>query len=398
MHIRYTDHKLSTPLRALIIHRVILSFAAGLFGIFLPIFLYKALNENITLLATFYLFSYGLYGVLAPFVMRFIVTRIGMRTSLILGTFLGAVFYGISAFMDHTHNTLLFFTILCIASIAFRLFYWVPYFTDFAILSDADNRAREASLRESLMSLANIITPLVAAFIVSTWSFEILFIIGIIVHVAAAIPIFLLPRIKECFTWTIHKTWQELVARKNRAFVGAYIAEGIETSIQIVIWPIVVYLLLHGKYMDIGILSSAVIMLSIIFQLFTGRLTDKLPRRNVLHIGSVFYALGWIAKLFVTTAFHIFVADLYHRITRIFVNTPFEAITYDFTQRSGHYVDEYSVLREVAEQIGRSIFFIIVIILTYFFTINLQILFALAALAALALNALNTMRVAREDR
>ncbi len=388
MSFHYTDGKLSPGIIALIIHRTTISFAIGLFGVFLPIYLYETMGHNISALALFYFTSTALYGLLLPPFMQRIVNVIGMRRSIIIGTAMGSLFYMFVSALTRENWTILIIGLLA-SYTAFRLFYWVPYFTDFAAFSDKSNRGREVSLRESLMSFVNIFTPLLAGLIITYTSFHVLSLIGVLVYALAIIPLRKIPLITEKFTWTTRRTWREILAKRNRTFVLAYIANGVESGIQAIIWPLVIFLLLDGKYFDIGALSAIIVAATMLAQLLTGRWTDKLNRTKMLHLGSVLYAAGWIVKVFIATAFHIFIIDVYHRIARIFMTTPFEAMTYDITEGSGHYVDEYSVIREVAEQVGRSAVFLLIAGATFFYDIPLQWLFVIAAIAALALNTLH---------
>ena len=91
-------------------------------------------------------------------------------------------------------------------------------------------------------------------------------------------------------------------------------------------------------------------------------------------------------KIFIATAFHIFIIDAFHKLTKIFLRIPFDAMTYDIAADKGHYVDEFTVLHEMSINIGRVCMYSMVLILTFFTTINW--IFVLAALASVALNVL----------
>jgi MFS family permease len=378
MKFHYIDTPLSGGIIRLVIHRVTIAFAIGLFGVFLPIYLFESVGQDVVILSAFYLITTLAYGLLLPTAMRTVINKIGMGRSIIVGTAMAGIFYAFVAALT-PHNWPVIFIALGVTYTLFRLFYWVPYFTDFATFSDSAHRGSEVSLRESLMSLVSVFTPLIAGAIVTYTSFQVLFFIGVVIYFLATLPIFHIPAVHEQFTWTFRETWRNMWAHDNRSFV---------------LWPLVIFLLLDGQYFEIGALSSVIIAVTMIIQLVTGRLTDRFSKEKMLHIGSALYAIGWVVKVFIATAFHIFIIDVYHRIARIFMTTPFEAMTYDITSGSGHYVDEYSVVREIAEQIGRSIVFVLIIILTLVFTVPLQWLFVIAALAAVALNTLHA-RVAK---
>ncbi|HEC30735.1 MAG TPA: hypothetical protein ENI66_01835 [Candidatus Yonathbacteria bacterium] len=107
-------------------------------------------------------------------------------------------------------------------------------------------------------------------------------------------------------------------------------ANGAENVIGIVVWPIFIFLLLNGNYLEVGAVSGFIIGGTVILQLLAGKYIDEIAKKSdVLKLGSVLYALGWIVKIFVLTAFHIFIAGLYHSLTKILTRTTFETMFYE---------------------------------------------------------------------
>ena len=165
----------------------------------------------------------------------------------------------------------------------------------------------------------------------------------------------------------------------------AHLADGAEQSIGLVIWPIFIFELLRGNYLQMGMLTAFITGATVILQLVVGKYTDnKLIREKFLKYGSFFYATGWILKIFVLTAFHIFIADAYHRFMKIFMRLPFDAFTYESTSDNGHFVDELTVLNEMSLHLGKALMLVAVIGLSFYFNINMT--FILAAVASVLLN------------
>lgn len=127
-------------------------------------------------------------------------------------------------------------------------------------------------------------------------------------------------------------------------------------------------------------------------QLVMGKVIDgKVSKKKVLKWGTLFYSLGWVIKIFVSTAFQIFIAGAYHSAAYILLRTPFDTLTYEIAADQGHYIDEFTVLREMALQLGRLIMAILIIIISLFFAI--QWIFALAAFASIIFNLLEQREV-----
>lgn len=106
----------------------------------------------------------------------------------------------------------------------------------------------------------------------------------------------------------------------------------------------------------------------------------------MLHWGTALYAIGWIGKIFVLTASQVFFIGTYHVFTKIFKDTPFDTLNYEIMADRGHYVDEYTVLKEIAVQMGKILMLIFAILVALNFGLNWT--FALAAIASLFINIL----------
>ena len=79
-----------------------------------------------------------------------------------------------------------------------------------------------------------------------------------------------------------------------------------------------------------------------------------------------------------------FFIGTYHVFTKIFKDTPFDTLNYEMMADRGHYVDEYTVLKEIAVQMGKILMLIFAILVALNFGLNWT--FALAAIASLFIN------------
>jgi len=222
-----------------------------------------------------------------------------------------------------------------------------------------------------------------------------LFLIAILIFFISLIPFATLPKTKEVFSWSYGQTWKEFFSRRRRRVVLAYFGDGAESVIGVVIWPIFIWELLSGNYFKVGALSSLIVVVTIFLQLSVGRFADKGNKRKMLKYGSIFYAFGWIIKIFIATAFQIFITSAYHSLARIFTRAPFDALNYEKAADQGHYIDEYTVIHEMAVQFGKSFMLVFVLLLLPFF--NVQWTFVLAAIASLSMNFLADEEVIKRE-
>ncbi len=129
---------------------------------------------------------------------------------------------------------------------------------------------------------------------------------------------------------------------------------GAENLIGIVVWPIFIYEVLKGNYFKVGMISIIIIEITVIFQLIVGKYIDNyIKEKKVLKIGTFLVSLGWVLKIFITTAFQVFVIGSYHSLSSILTRTPIGSLRYETAADGGHYVDELTVLYEMIIQTSK---------------------------------------------
>ncbi len=394
---KYFKGRVSRGFYAILSTRIILRISTGLLGLFLPIFLFNFFGLQIESVFLFYFFGYFFYALVVAGACQYL-NKIGLRHSLRISVFIGAIYYLLLYFLDIgsrslTHNFIFgnnYLTYLLIATVTMlvieRAFYWVPLNTDMAKFTSNLNRAKELSLLESITLVLGATMPLLAGWILSFYEYDVLFVMAIITYLLSLIPLYYLPKTREKYTWTYKKTWQEFFSKKRRNTMLAYIGDGAEAVVGTIVWPIFIWELLKGDYFEVGFLSSLIVIVTIALQLLVGGYADKGGRRKMLHWGSALYAIGWIVKIFIITAFHIFIVSAYHNLMKIFARTPFDALSFEKAADEGHFVDEYTALHEMAINFGKALMLLLAIIFVCVFKFSIEWTFILAALASLAMN------------
>jgi len=368
--------------------RLIHGAAAALAGIFVPIFLYETTGESFFVVGGYYAFLSLMYALLLVPSMS-ITKRLGFSKTLVLSGMCSIVTY-IFLFYLTPENILTLMWPLAASIIAFRLFHWVPFHTDFALFTTAGKRGKQVSLSFAAIAFMGAIGPIAAGFIVANAGYTALFGTIIVLLVAATVSYAYVPETPTHFDWSWKETWRQFKYKKNRGLMVGEFANGAETIVNIIVWPIFLYTILNGDLFSIGALSTVIVGVTIILQLILGRYLDKQgkDKTKTLRVGSFLYAIGWIFKIFVLSAAQVFFVGLYHNIVRIFSHTPFSAIIYDMSADQGSLVDEYTVIREMANHLGRASALLITAILTLFIPIGWT--FFIAVGASLALNMVYT--------
>lgn len=372
--------KLSGALTALYSNRIIQQVAAGLLGIFFPVFLYQKLDFSLIKVVLYFLISYGFWLVLTPMSGK-VISKVGLKKSLIISVFFGSFYYFFLGRFDST-NQFYYLGLVIVAVNIDRLFYWIQYHTDFAKFTRKRDRGKQMSFLLIIGSLVSIALPFVSSQILEKFNFTILFTIAFGIYLVSSLPLFLIPEKKEKYTYTYFESFKKVFAKDNRRLLFSYAADGAQSIVGLVFWPLFIWLILDQSYTAAGIVSSLVILSSIILRLIIGDYTDRINKKKLLKIGTWLYAFGWLFKVFVVTGFQIFIVSTYHDFANIVMRTPYDALMYEKAAAAGHLVDEYSVIREIALNIGRLV--ISLLILSVFcFTGSLAITFVLAAVVSL---------------
>ncbi|MFH1412799.1 MAG: MFS transporter [bacterium] len=394
MLFHYFKGKISRGFIATYSARMVIQAAGALVGLFLPIFLYNFFNFNLQYVLWYYLIGHFIYATIVACGCKFL-NKIGLRRSIIISVFWGALFYFCFYLMSNENLSWSvngkYMLGLLLASILFltllRSMYWVPLHTNLAKFTNKSNRAKQLSLMSATAIVLSTFMPLLAGWILITHGFNVLFLITIIIYLLSLIPLITSPRTNEKFSWTYMQTWKELLSKKRRRVVMAYFGDGAETAVGAVIWPIFIWQLLKGNYFQVGVISALIVVVTVLLQLAIGKFTDLSNKSKILKFSSVFYALGWVVKIFIFTAFQIFVVSAYHGLMKLFTRTVFDTMYYQDSADQGHYVDEYTVIHEMAIQYGKTLMLLFISILVMFF--GMQWSFILAAIASLLLNFLS---------
>jgi len=381
LKVNYFNNHLSPGFVALFSGRMFQFIGSSLIGIFLPIYLLNVFDLDIKAVFYYFLAAHLLYALFLPLGAR-LINHIGLNNSLRTSVFLFAIYYLCLYLLKYDVYTFIFLAIVVLTLT--RILFWMPYHTDLAIYTDRRDRGKSIGLLWATSTFLGVIMPVISGFLIGNFGYGLVFILAIVIYISSFIPFLTLPRTQETYSWGYWETFKNFFSKKNRKLVLANMANGAENEVGIVIWPIFIWQILQGNYFAVGAISSLIVLVTIIVQLGVGKYTDIFNKRKMLHWGSLFYASGWLAKVFVLSSFQIFVVGAYHSFAQIFKDTPFDTLNYELIADQGHYVDEYTVIKEIAVQSGKIIMLASAILIVANFNLNWT--FALAALASLFIN------------
>jgi len=359
----------------LFIHHGLRNLGNKLLGMFGPIYLYTVFGALTPVFLLFFLF-YSIYSVLLPSTMQ-LVNKVGFKRSMYIGQIVLIFYFVVYYFIGESSQPFFWLFVLVLLWWAVTFFYWIPYHTDFATITSRKSRAKNFALLSAVVAITSIVTPVLSSVIITYLGYIWLFALVILVIIISTFYLKDTPEIKEKFSYSVKKTYQEFFSAKNRRMVLAYFADGMQSVFGFVVWPLFIFLLLDSNFISVGIITSVIVLAVVILRLVIGDFADRMSKAKIVRYTAIFHAAGWLFKAFVQTPFQIFVVGSYHDFTTSAKEVSFQSLMYEQAADRGHYVDEYTVLRDMALSAGKALSLIAIIIL--FPIVGLNWLFIIAA-------------------
>lgn len=119
-------------------------------------------------------------------VVLLVVSAIGLRRTLALGTLLSALQYPVLALVHGPGPELVLF---CVVSAIGGVFYWTCYHAFFAALGDVEHRGRQLGARQALSAIAGVLGPGAGGVALATFGPWAAFGASALIEIAAAIPL-----------------------------------------------------------------------------------------------------------------------------------------------------------------------------------------------------------------
>ena len=163
-------------------------------------------------------------------------------------------------------------------------------------------------------------------------------------------------------------------------------SKGLVDVIQAVFWPIFIFSILDEKFQTVGLITSGVLLVGLILRLFIGNLLDKFHKTKLVKIGVGLNATAWLLKIGVVSALQVFIISTYHTLALVVLGTSVDTLVYEKAADRGHYADEYTMIKEMAINLGRVVGLIFIAVLLFF--LPLQVSFFVAAFVVLFINLL----------
>ncbi|HEY1475706.1 MAG TPA: MFS transporter [Pseudolabrys sp.] len=269
----------------LALHAALVSLAWSLAGIFFAVFLLRAglpPAQIFLAMAAVLAFRFAF----RPLVLT-VASAIGMRRTLIFGTFLSGFQFPAIALVHGVDLALLLF---CVIAAIGQVFYWTCYHAYFGSLGDIDHRGKQVGARQALAAIAGVIGPAAGGIMLTSVGPWFAFGTAFAVHVAAIVPLLAVeePRIEN--------------PAPRGAFAAArlgiqlFFTDGWMMSGAGIAWSIVMFEALDARYDNFGGVLAVAALVGSLGGMVLGRFMDMGHARRSVWLNAGILAVGFILK------------------------------------------------------------------------------------------------------
>lgn len=353
----------------------LMTLAEGMIAIFVPVYLFK-LNYSISSIIFFY-FLISLCFLMFSISGARITSKIGVKHSILLSTFLIIIFY-LSLNAIANHAWLFFITPLLMA--LHMIFYNYGYHLNFFINSNMVKRGEQVSRLGIIHTLGAAVGPLIAGVIITVFSFSWLFLMASVLLIFGAGCLLITHEKYEPIKIDFKKSFKYFLGKGNGKNLLSFSGYAIESIINRIIWPIYLIMIIL-TYDTMGLIVTLSLIISILVFYFIGKMTDRYDRRKLIWLGTFLYLIAWLGRLMANSVIKIFAVDTYKNIAEKILLVPWETIAYDLASKEEYFV--FIVTREMAFNLPRIIILPLIALIFYIDFHPFMISFILAALFSL---------------
>lgn len=345
-HHLHLPHFVAKPLPALYLSLTLRTFAVSLVSIFVPLYILEITGSFLWVLAYFAGLSLLVVAFAIP--IGWVVSKLGFRRSAFIGSVLLAIqFY---LFAKAWQNLDLLF-ILPVFDSAKLLLFWVPYHLIFIEDGSADHFGRQVSVAGVIGRLVSAVAPFLGGVVIVAGGFSALFYLALFLILISSLPLFAMPRHpREEFPGWRHILRETFTGGYRDMFFAFWGFRSV-VVVAAVVWPVFLFGIAGESYREVGLITSAVLLVSALTTSAAGKASDRIGKRRVLRVGAWVNSIVWLVKAFVRTPVQAFVVDSFNKLVDGIQGVPFEALTYRKAQKRKHHL-EFVVRREIFLHFG----------------------------------------------
>lgn len=375
----YLEYLLKRDVSKLYVAVAIRNLALGMVLLFEPIYIYLYFDKSLPVTLIFFALMFGFFGLLAPLAGR-MMAKLGTTRAILLSLFFYFAYYLCLFFLPVSF----WFVVLAIPAVVVgMMLFWPAFHVDFARFSSEGQRGKDVGKLNVLSLVPMVASPAIGGWVLASFGYPVLFITVLAVLFASSIPLFYCKETHEVYLDSYRQAWRRAFKRENWGSSAGYVSYALENIIFFLFWPLFLFVLAIN-FETMGEIASFALIVSSLFMLYVGRVSDTTERPWLLNVGALWTAISWVIKFFVGGAFDAFLAHTLYRISQSAANIPFQTFFYEKVAQKGEAADEFIINREIIINIARFVFLTLLAAAFLLFpTLPINVIFFIAAFFAL---------------
>lgn len=169
-------------------------------------------------------------------------------------------------------------------------FFWIPLNILMIRKTEEKSMGSSLALMSNVSSVFGIITPLISAFIIINFGYNLLFVLALMFVMFSILPILSFSNEKTAFHFKLSRI-KEIVS-KNKHFIIPEILDNLGQDAQVV-WSL--FLVITAlSVLDIGVLGVVSSLIGIIITHITGKFIDQSDKKKIVRFGAVATTITWL--------------------------------------------------------------------------------------------------------
>lgn len=372
------------------LHRVIQmtiidTFGSGLVSVFIPVYLI-VLGYSLKMVMFWYLIQEVVF-LITTYLSVYSSNKIGLVHTLQI-KFIFQLSTLVLLFILPLNSQIFFLVPIMIG--LNMAFHWIPLNILFLRNTIKDSIGSSLSKLSAYPKFFTMFCPIIGAFIISQYNYQVLFIIAILIISASSLPLWPLRSEKTNFIFTkdsVKKIWNE-----NKVFFIPEIMSSIGETSQVLLMVFIYIKLLNVK--QVGLIGSITLLASVAFTITIGRLADKWNKPIMIKIAAILCSISWLFCFYIgvikPSPWLFYIATFILSLSiRAFV-VPYQSLLFNNGRRSDA---QFIVLREIPNVSGRIILYSFSILFTEYF----HYVFIMAALSFIYFLFFDTRKLVLND-
>lgn len=389
LHFPTLNKKRFKNLEEFYLHNIIRLMALSMFDIFSSIYVFTILKDfglnNSHALGGTALFLSLIYFVhlLTIKSALYLIKNFSLQFSMFWGSMLLVLF---SAFLYMAKFNLYFLIPAAAVCGVYIGLYYTGYHIYFAQLTDDKREGQELAVGNALFALVGILGPVTGGFIIAFWGFGALFLAMALILLLSGIPLNYISG-KTMLKINLGDFDNIFRFKNERKNLLAIFGLGVVDCIAAYFWPLFIFGVLAGNFINVGVLGSVMAGVSIVSAMLIGWLIDRFKPERIIKPLSLSDSLAWIVRAFSATPALLYLSSILQSAITHNISLNMDAMIYEKARSRGSIGP--IIQREVGFAVSKSIFLLLSGLILWL-GFPLFAIFLIASLAALLPRLYNT--------